>query len=167
MMVLFFLCIPYFYGNYIILVVLIIMQIYASYDFHLNTLNFFPRWDQTFTSIQIKNTEGGHVCLWEYRHTGSRLLHILNSCYHIVGSVSFWDLNLSRYGHGEETYLSRYFPRARNPPKWVLATGKNPSTIVVKETFHVDPRSLGDLAEKSSQNSSHACQIVTSKRNNN
>ena len=82
-------------------------------------------------------------------------------------SVSFWVLNLSRYGHGEETYLSWYFPRARNPPKWVLTTGKNYSTIDVKETFHVDPRSPGDLEGKESQNSSHACQIVASKRKNN
>ena len=81
--------------------------------------------------------------------------------------VSFWDSNLSRYGHGEETYLSRYFSSAQNPPKWVLATGKKPSTVDVKETFHVDPRSPGDMAEKASQNSSHACQIVASKRDNN
>ena len=60
--------------------------------------------------------------------------------------VSFGDLNLSRYGHGEETRLSRYFPRAQNPPKWVFDTGKKPSTIDVKETFHVDPRSPGYMA---------------------
>ena len=81
--------------------------------------------------------------------------------------VSFWDLNLSRYGHGGKTYLGRYFPRARNPPKWVLSTRKNPSPIDGKETFHVDPRIPGDMKEKSSQNSSHACQIVASKGNNN
>ena len=82
-------------------------------------------------------------------------------------SVSFWDSNLSRYGHGEKVYLSKYFPRARNPPKWVLATRKNLSPIDGIETFHVDTRSPGDLAEKESQNSSHACQIVASKCNNN
>ena len=82
-------------------------------------------------------------------------------------SVSFWYLNLSRYGHGEETYLSRYFPRAQNPPKWILTTRKNPSLIDGKENFHVDPRSPGYQEEKSSQNSSHACQIVASKRNKN
>ena len=36
-----------------------------------------------------------------------------------------------------------------------------------EKTFHMDPRSPGDLAEKASQNSSHAFQIVANKRNNN
>ena len=69
-------------------------------------------------------------------------------CYKLGIIVSFWDSNLSRYGHGRETYLSRYFLRARNPPKWVLAMRKDPSTVDTKETFHVDPRIPGDLAEK-------------------
>ena len=81
--------------------------------------------------------------------------------------VSFWDSNLRRYGHGGKTYQGRYFPRAQNPPKWVSTTRKNPSPIDGKETFHMDPRSPGNLAEKASHNYSHACQIVASKRNNN
>ena len=81
--------------------------------------------------------------------------------------VSFWDSNLSRFDHGGKTYLGKYFPRAQNPPKLVLNTRKNVSLIDGKETFHVDPRIPGNLAEKVSQNSSHACQIVASKSNNN
>ena len=42
--------------------------------------------------------------------------------------VSFWDSNLSRYGHGEKTYRRKYFPRAQNPPTWVSSTKKKPST---------------------------------------
>ena len=85
----------------------------------------------------------------------------------VITTVSFWDSNLSRYSHGEKSYLGRYFPHAQNPPKWVLATRKNPSPIDGKETFHVDPRIPGDLAEKAIQKSSRACQILASKRNNN
>ena len=71
-------------------------------------------------------------------------------------TVNFWDSNLSRYGLEGKTYLGKYFPRAHNPPKWVLDTRKNPSLIYGKENFHVDPRSPGDLAKKSSQNSIHS-----------
>ena len=68
---------------------------------------------------------------------------------------------------GEKTYRGRYFPPAQNSPKWVTTMRKNPSPIDGKETFHMDPRSPGDMAEKTSQESSHVCQIVASKRNNN
>ena len=66
-----------------------------------------------------------------------------------------------------KTYRGRYFPRARNPPKWVSTTRKNPSPIDGKETFHIYPRSPLYMVEKESQNSSHAWQIVASKRKNN
>ena len=46
--------------------------------------------------------------------------------------VSFWDSNLSRYGHEGEIYWGRYFPRVRNPPKWGLTMRKKLSPIYGK-----------------------------------
>ena len=125
--------------------------------------------------IHILDTIGiGHITSYQ-AHNVSHVPHIFVMVVDIVVGpimsylscyvhVSFWDSNLSRYGHGGKTYQSRYFPRAGNRPKWVLSTRKNLPPIDGKETFHVDPRIPGYLAEKASQKSSHACQIVASNK---
>ena len=84
-------------------------------------------------------------------------INCINQLNIVDGFVSFWDSNLSRYGHGgkpTEVGISHVHETIFPP-------------IDGKETFHMDPISPENLAEKASHNSSHACQIVSSKRNNN
>ena len=133
-----------------------------------NMRTVLARTSKTLATLRLARAQ-----VWKQLHTYEKsrrqksLVHVIIGMLDSDGAVSFWDSNLSRYGNGEKTYRGRYFPRARYPHKWVLTTRKNLSPIGKKETFHVDPRRPGDLAEKASQNSSHDFQIVASKRNSN
>ena len=125
-------------------------------------------------------TRSSHIITWYWRgnlnlvqksenHTNFQsdvILTVLDYLVFTNNAVSFWDLNLSRYGQGDKPTEVGISPVQKHPPKWVFTTRKNLSTIDGKESFHMDPRSRGNLSGKASQNSSHACQIVVGKHNN-
>ena len=43
----------------------------------------------------VDRTSVGYVCLWEGKISGSKLLHLFKSCYHMVGRSS--EVLLSKY----------------------------------------------------------------------
>ena len=60
---------------------------YASYAYHIYILILIDESDRTTV---------GYVCLWEGTSSGSKFLHLFNSCYHMVGRSS--EVSLSRFG---------------------------------------------------------------------
>ena len=77
MMVLCFLQLSYFINDTMLLNIL--CNFYASYDYHIYI--FSLTYEADITAV-------GYVCLWEGKYSGYKFLHLLNSCYHMVGRSS-------------------------------------------------------------------------------
>ena len=69
-----------------IIIMNILCNCYASYAHHIYILILVYESDRTAV---------GYVCLWEGTYSGSKFLHLFNSCYHMVGRSS--ELSLSRF----------------------------------------------------------------------
>ena len=64
----------------------ILCNCYASYAYHIYILILIDEADRTLVV---------YVCLWEGTYSGSKFLHLFNSCYHMVVRSS--DVSLSRF----------------------------------------------------------------------
>ena len=64
----------------------ILCNCYAYYAYHIYILILI---------YEAYRTAFGYVCLWEGTSSGSKFLHLFNSCYHMVGSSS--EVSLSRF----------------------------------------------------------------------
>ena len=75
------------FNNYII-ILNFLCNCYASYAYHIYILILIDEADRT---------AGGYVCLWEGTSSGSKLLHLFNACYHMVGRTS--EVSLSKFSN--------------------------------------------------------------------
>ena len=69
-----------------IIIMNILCNCYASYAYNIYILIPIDEADRT---------EVGYVCLWKGTSSGSKFLHLFNSCYHMVGRSS--EVSLSRF----------------------------------------------------------------------
>ena len=69
-----------------IIILNILCNCYAYYAYHIYILIVIDESDRTSV---------GYVCKWEGTSSGSKFLHLYNSCYHMVGRSS--EVSLSRF----------------------------------------------------------------------
>ena len=80
------------YSNDDTAILTILCNYYASYASHIYIFSLI---DESESKVV------GYLCLWEGKISGSKFLHLFNSCYHMVGrssEVSFINIQWHQYG---------------------------------------------------------------------
>ena len=67
------------------MILTILFKFYAYYAYHIYIY---------FLIDEAYSTAFSYVCLWEVTYSGSKFLHLFNTCYHMVGSSSEVSLSI-------------------------------------------------------------------------